>query len=331
MSGKTYVLLGGAGVFAIHTAKFLLEHANPRKVIAVGRNRPPISAYSLDVGLDDERYEFHQIHIVFEQDRLFELFDKEQPEVIVNYAALAYATSWDKAYRYYESNVVSVARMCEELMKRDYLKRFLQIGSAELYGSVEGAVDEDALLRPTSPYAVSKMAADLHLETLWNEREFPMNIIRPSNSYGPGQYLYRILPRAVLCGLTDTKLPLQGGGMVKKSFIHATDLAKAIYMIIDKAPYGRIYNAGPETPVTIREIVELVALEFGKTVEEFCDITSGRTGEDALYWLDSSRINNELGWKPDIGLQEGIRDMVKWGQMYLDQIKDEPVEFVLRA
>src|SRR5713226_1345433 len=91
---KTFVLLGGGGVFAVHTAAYLLKNANPRKVICVGRNIVRSSAYSLDVGKSDDRYRYEQIHIVFEQDRLFELLDREKPDVIINFAALAHSTSW---------------------------------------------------------------------------------------------------------------------------------------------------------------------------------------------------------------------------------------------
>lgn len=328
---KTYVLLGGGGVFAVHFAKYLLEQQNPRKVICVGRNPPAAPPFTLEVGKGDPRYRYEQIHIVFEQDRLFELFDAEKPEVIVNFAALAYATSWEKSFRYYETNVVAVAKICEQLMHRDYLERFVQIGTSELYGSVDRPVPEDAPLRPTSPYAVSKMAADLHLETLWAVRRFPMNIIRPSDAYGPGQLLYRILPRAVYCGLKGRKLPLQGGGVVKKSYMHAQDLAHAIYLITEKAPLGRIYNAGPDEPVTIRHLVELVAEELGIPFDDLCTLTEGRVGEDAQYWLDSTRIRQELGWQPRIDLRTGVRDMIAWGRHYLDQLPEQPAEFVLRA
>lgn len=327
---RTYILLGGGGVFAVHFAKYLLEQTDAKKVICVGRNPPAAPPFTLEVGKNDPRYRYEQIHIVFEQDRLFELFDKEKPQVIVNFAALAYATSWDKAYRYYETNVVALAKMCEELMKRDYLQRFIQIGTSELYGSVDRPVPEDWPLHPTSPYAVSKMAGDLHLETLWAVRKFPMNIIRPSNAYGPGQLLYRVIPRAVYCALNGTKLPLQGGGLVKKSYMHSQDLAHAIYLMSEKAPFGRIYNVGPEQPSSIRHLVELVAEETGVPFEKLVDITPGRVGEDAQYWLDSTRIKTELGYREQISLREGVRDMVEWGRKYLSQLPP-PSEFVLRA
>ncbi len=329
---KSFVLLGGGGVFAVHYAKYLLEKAEGvEKVVCVGRNPVAAPPFTFGVGDNDPRYAYRQIHIVFEQDRLFELFDAVKPDVIVNFAALAYATSWVKSHRYYETNVVAVSRMCEELMKRDYLKRFLQIGTSELYGAVNKAVDENYPLTPTSPYAVSKMAADLHLETLWAVRKFPMNILRPSNAYGPGQLLYRILPRAVYCALKGEKLPLEGGGRVKKSYIHSQDLAHAIHLINTKAEFGKIYNAGPELPCTIRHLVELVAEEMDMPFEQLCDIVPGRVGEDAQYWLDSSRIKQDLGWEPKISLREGVRDMIEWGRRYIDQLPDKVPEFVLRA
>lgn len=327
---KTYVVIGGGGVFGIHFAKYLLEKQNPKKVICIGRNPPAISPFTLDVGKGDPRYAYHQIHMVFEQDRLFELFDREKPEVVVNFAALAYATSWDKSFRYYETNVVALSKMCEGLMHRDYLERFVQIGTSELYGSVDRPAPEDYPVHPTSPYAVSKLAGDMHLETMWAVRKFPMNIIRPSNAYGPGQLLYRILPRAVWCALNGQKFPLQGGGTVKKSYIHAQDLAHAIYLICEKAPLGRLYNAGSKEPVTMRHLVELVAEEMGIPFDTLVEMTPGRAGEDAQYWLDSSRIKAELGWEPKIGLREGVRDMVEWGRQYRNQLP-EPNEFVLRA
>ena len=328
---KSFILLGGGGVFAIHYAKYLLEQKDVKKVVCVGRNPPAAPAFTLEIGKEDPRYEYRQIHIVFEQDRLFELFDAVRPDVIVNFAALAYATSWDKSFRYYETNVVAVAKMCEELTKRDYLKRFLQIGTSELYGPVDRPVPEDHPLQPTSPYAVSKMAADLHLETLWAVRQFPMSIIRPSNAYGPGQLLYRVLPRAVYCALKGRKLPLEGGGTVKKSYLHARDLAHAIHLINTKAPFGKIYNAGPDEPATIRHLVELVAEEMGMPFEDLCEVVPGRVGEDVQYWLDSTRIKEELGWRSRISLREGVRDMIEWGRKYQDQLPDKVPDFVLRA
>ena len=326
-----YILLGGAGVFAVHTAKFLLELDTTKEVISVGRNPERGSFYTLDVGKDDNRYSYHQIHMVFEQDRLFELFDKVRPDYIINYAALAYATSWEKSFRYYETNLVSVSKICEYLLDKDYLKKFVQIGTSELYGSVDEPVSENYPVSPTSPYAVSKLAADMHLDTLFKVKNFNMNILRPSNAYGPGQQVWRVLPKAALYGLTNRKFPLEGGGQVRKSYLHAKDLANAIYLVANKGKAGETYNVGPNYTSSIRDLIEILSSQLGLNFEDFCQITPGRVGEDKQYWLDSSKIINELGWKHNVSLEEGIQEVVDWAIKYKDQLLTQEDTFTLRA
>ena len=326
-----YILLGGAGVFAVHTAKFLLEKEDTKSVISVGRNIERGAYYHLDVGKNDPRYSYNQIHMVFEQDRLFELFEKEKPDFIINFAALAYATSWEKSFRYYETNLVAVAKICEYLTGRSYFKKFIQIGTSELYGSVDKPADENYPICPTSPYAVSKLAADLHLDTLFKVKNFNMNIIRPSNAYGEGQQVWRVLPRAVLCGITGTKLPLQGGGLVKKSYLHARDLANAIYLVTQKGRSGETYNVGPDKPSTIVSLVKMVADQLNMELEDLTEITPGRVGEDNQYWLNSEKIKTELGWLEEVTLEQGVEALIDWAKMYKESLLQQETFFQLRA
>ena len=326
-----YLLLGGAGVFAVHTANFLLERKDTKSVISVGRNIERGSYFHLDVGKNDPRYSYHQIHMVFEQDRLFELIEKEQPDFIINYAALAYATSWEKSFRYYETNLVAVAKICEFLTGKSYFKKFIQIGTSELYGSVEKPADERHPISPTSPYAVSKLAADLHLETLFKVKNFNMNILRPSNAYGEGQQVWRVLPRAVLCGITGQKLPLEGGGLVKKSYLHARDLANAIHLVTHKGHPGEIYNVGPDNPSTIVSLIQIIADQLEMELNQLCEITPGRVGEDNQYWLNSDKIKADVGWVKEVTLEKGIEALISWGNQYKEILLQQETFFQLRA
>ena len=217
MSGKTYAILGGGGSFGIHAAFYLLDHAEPTKVLGIGRNPLRSSAFSL--GIDQRpRYEYHARHITYELDLLLELLDREKPQVIVNFAAQGEgAVSWKHSWRFFETNSMALARLSEELMKRDWLERFIQIGTSEMYGSVDHATKEDEPIKPSSPYAASKVAFDMYLLSVAKFMKFPMNILRPSNAYCPGQLLHRVVPKAVLCGLTGKKLPLHGGGRAEKT------------------------------------------------------------------------------------------------------------------
>jgi dTDP-glucose 4,6-dehydratase len=329
---KTYVILGGNGVFGVHAAFYLLEQADPKKVICVGRNPEKPEAFTLNVGKGDPRYAYHQIHVVYEQDRLFELFDAEKPEVIINFAAQGEgAASWSKFWRFYETNAVSLAKMTEELLHRDYLERWIQIGTSELYGSCDFPAKEETPIQPTSPYAASKAAGDMHLLSISKVLKFPVNIIRPSNAYAAGQLLHRVIPKAVLFGLTGQKLPLHGGGRARKSYIHARDLGRAIHLVSEKAPLGTVYNAGPSEPTSIRDLVAKVAEALNMPFEQLCEVTEDRLGQDAQYWLDSSAIKRDVGWAPQISLEEGIEEMVKWGKKYLDYLRTVSTGYVLRA
>lgn len=329
--GKTYAVLGGGGSFGIHTALYLLDHANPKKVLGIGRNPLRDEPFSLNIE-KHPKYEYHARHITYELDLLLELLDKEKPEIIINYAAQGEgAVSWKHSWRFFETNSMALARLSEELMKRPWLERFIQIGTSEMYGSVDHAAKEDEPIKPSSPYAASKVAFDMYLLSVHKFLKFPMNIIRPSNAYCPGQLLHRVIPKAVLCGLTGRKLPLHGGGRAEKSYIHARDLARAIHLVSEKAPLGTVYNVGPALPTSIRAVVEKTADALGIPFEQLCEMSEDRLGQDSRYWLDSSAIKRDIGWEPQISLEEGLKDMVAWGRKYIDQIRDVPTDYVLRA
>lgn len=268
----------------------------------------------------------------YELDLLMELLDREKPQVIINFAAQGEgATSLKHSWRYFETNCVALVKLTEQLQSRDYLERFIQIGTSELYGSVEHAAKEDEPIKPTSPYAASKAAFDMHLMSVHRFLKFPMNIIRPSNAYGPGQQLHRVIPKTVICGLTGRKLPLHGGGRAEKSYIHNRDLGRAIHMVAEKAPLGAVYNAGSKEPTSIRRVVEHVADALKMPFDQLCEVTGDRQHQDSRYWLDSSAIKRDVGWEPQISWEEGMREMVDWGRKYLPQLKTLPTDFVMRA
>lgn len=328
---KTYAIIGAGGSFGIHSAFYLLDHADPKKVIGIGRNPLRPEPFSLNIE-KRKNFKYHAYHLTYELDSVMEVLDKEKPEVIINYAAQGEgAVSWKKSWRFFETNSMALARFTEELMSRDYLERFIQIGTSELYGSVDFAAKEDTPMQPTSPYAASKAAFDMHLMSIAKVLKFPMNIIRPSNAYCPGQLLHRVIPKTLVCGLLGQKLPLHGGGRAEKSYIHARDLGRAIHLVTEKAPLGAVYNAGPKDPTSIRRVVELCAEALGIPFEQLCEVTGDRLGQDSRYWLDSSAIKRDVGWEAQIGWEEGLGEMVDWARKYLPQLREWSMDYVLRA
>lgn len=329
--GKKYVVIGGGGSFGIHASFWLLDNTDAEKVIGIGR--APLRSEPFSLGIQErDRYEYHARHLTYEMDLLFEILDAEKPQTIVNFAAQGEgAASWKHSWRYFETNSMALVKFSEELMKRDYLERFIQIGTSEMYGSVEHATKEDEPIKPSSPYAASKVAFDLYLESVHKFLDFPMNVIRPSNAYGPGQLLHRVIPKTVILGLQGQKLPLHGGGRAEKSYIHSRDLGRAIQLVDEQAPLGEIYNAGPAEPTSIREVVERTADALGIPFEDLAEVTGDRLGQDSRYWLDSSKIKEHVGWEPQIGWDEGLGEMVDWGRKYFDELSRTTTDFVMRG
>jgi dTDP-glucose 4,6-dehydratase len=102
-------------------------------------------------------------------------------------------------------------------------------------------------------------------------------------------------------------------------------------MVSEKAPLGRIYNAGPMKPTSIREVVERTAKALNISFEKLCEVTDDRLGQDSRYWLDSSLIKSEVGWEPNIEWEEGLDEMVSWGRRYLEDIRHSPTSYVMRG
>tara|TARA_B100000989_G_C19510186_1_gene458591 strand:- start:7 stop:996 length:990 start_codon:yes stop_codon:yes gene_type:complete len=327
-----YLIIGGAGVFALHTIRKLLSNKNTSLVLSTGRNMQRHGAFSLDI--DSKKYPhfiYKQVHLTFETDKLINLIKSYKINYIINFAALAHATSWQNSYRYYDTNISAVAKLVESIYDFKYLKQFLQIGSSEVYGSTAKPAKETTSPNPTSPYAVSKLATDLHLLTCFKHNGFPVNIIRPSNCYGPTQLLYRIIPKTILYLKEGKKFPLEGGGKAEKSFMHADDLANALDLILKSKKYGEIYNCGVKKPVTMRKLVEIISEKLNKDFDESVKITKARKTEDQKYWIDSTKIKKELGWKPVISIEDGIEDCINWVERYRDELKKENFDFELRA
>lgn len=329
---KTYVILGGGGFCGVQMARYLLAFVQNVRVIGVGRNPEQPPAFSLHRGIDDARYEYHQIHLVYEPERLLKLLEAERPEVIVNLAAQGEeAASWANSWRYFETNVVALAKVVEPLIGVSWLKKWVQIGTASVYGQGSEAATEEFPLRPATPYAASKTAADFYLQSVARVQHFPVNIIRPAIVYGPGQQLHRIIPKAALCALLGRLLPLHGGGVARKFFLHVEDLARAIHTIGERAKPGKIYNVGPKEGTTIRTLVAMVCEKTGVPFEQVVQPAPDRGGQDTQAVLDSSLIAVELGWTPGIDLDRGLDDTIAWIKQHLDLLKTLPTEFTLRA
>lgn len=318
-------ILGGGNCHALA----LVRHLDSLGVDCFGIGRAPRKAPPL--WLAPHNYRYRQAHLVRDLQTAMEILDRERPTHIVCFAAQgeSAASFGGDAWRFFDTNCVALAKVVEQLRQRDYLRRFIQVSTSELYGSVTAPAGEDAPIRPSSPYAASKAAFDIHLEAMHRVHGFPAVIVRPSNAYCEGQQLHRIVPRAVIAAVyLESRLALQGGGRAQKSYLHSGDVATAIALLLTAGRDGEIYNVGPEEPVAIREIVEVVAEHAGVAMASFVDEVPARLGEDGTYWLDATRIR-AAGWRPTVDLEDGIDRVISWAKRF-PELATMPADFEMR-
>ena len=277
----------------------------------------------------DGEFRFHQCDLNKDLDRLMGIIRAERPEYVVNFAAQSMVgESWKHPEHWFMTNVVSTVRLHDRLRQCDFLRRYVHVTTPEVYGSTAGFIREDAPFNPSTPYAVSRAAGDMSLRSFIEAYQFPAVFTRAANVYGPGQQLYRIIPRTILFVLLGRKLQLHGGGVSRRAFIHMEDVSDATWRIAREAPVGEVYHISTNEIVTVRELVERICARLGVRFEDHVEVVGERLGKDAAYMLDSTKLRESLGWRDRVSLDEGIGQCIDWVRKNLEVLKQQPLDYV---
>jgi dTDP-glucose 4,6-dehydratase len=323
------VLVIGSNSFSgASFAAWLLEQGH--EVLGVSRSEEPDRSFlPYRWNGHDARFRFQRIDLNHDLDALAALMRRERPAKVVNFAAQSMVgESWRNPDHWMMTNVVSAVRLHDMLRHFDFLERYVHVTTPEVYGSTEGFIKEGTPFNPSTPYAVSRAAGDMSLKTYFEAYQFPVVFTRAANVYGPGQQLYRIIPRTMLFLLTGRKLQLHGGGRSRRSFIHMKDVSDATWRIAVQAPAGETFHISTDEIVTVRELVERICRKLGARFEDNVEIVGERLGKDAAYMLDSSKLRRALGWKERIGLEQGLDECVAWVKANLEVLKKQPLDYV---
>lgn len=275
------------------------------------------------------KFTFRQLDLNQDTDALAAAIGDFRPDYVVNFAAQSMvAESWLHPDQWYQTNVVANVRLHEKIRQFAFLKKYVHVTTPEVYGSCSGNVTESAPFNPSTPYAASRAACDLHLMTFFRNYKFPVVFTRSANVYGPGQQLYRIIPRTILFIKTGRKLQLHGGGRSVRSFIHARDVADGTWRVARQAPPGETYHFSTDLYVSIRELVERICARLGVKFEEVVEVVGDRPGKDAAYLLDSTKARTTLGWRDAISLDQGIDETIAWVTSNLEALKQQPADYI---
>jgi dTDP-glucose 4,6-dehydratase len=191
------------------------------------------------------------------------------------------------------------------------LRRFVQISTDEVYGSVpEGASRETDELRPRNPYAASKAGADRLAYSYWATYGVPVVITRASNNYGPYQFPEKVIPLFITNALDDHPVPLYGDGLHERDWLHVSDHCRAVDLLIDAGTAGEVYNVGGGNSVRNIDLTKHILELVGKP-ESLISPVADRLGHDRRYALDTSKLHG-LGWRPQVPFAAGLRETVVW-------------------
>lgn len=301
------------------------------RVLGVSRSPEPAKVFLPYRWLNHTEFTFQQLDLNHHLEELMALIRKEKPEYIVNFAAQSMvAQSWESPGDWFMTNTVSTIKLHDQLRQCGFLKRYVHVSTPEVYGSCSGFVDENFMLNPSTPYAVSRAAADMSLRTFSSAYGFPVVTTRAANVYGPGQQLYRIIPRTILFLLLGKKLQLHGGGVSTRSFIHFKDVADATWRIMLDGENGETYHISTDEMISIRELVEKICEKLDMNFNDCVEVAPERLGKDNAYHLDSSKIRQKLNWQDHIALDEGLDDCIAWVKAHFSELVAQPYDYIHR-
>lgn len=304
------LVTGGCGFIGSNFVRLVLKERPAYSVVNLDALTYAGNPENLKDVEKDSRYEFRQGSIIdpyFMDNVVGQGFD-----AIVNFAAESHVDrSIMGGYEFVRTNVQGAAVLLEAAKKHG-IRRFLQVSTDEVYGSIsEGGAVETTPLHPNNPYSATKASADLL--ALAYAHTFGMDILitRSSNNYGPYQFPEKFIPLLIANAFQDKRLPIYGNGQQVRDWLHVEDNCRGILAALEKGHSGEIYNLGGGNEHPNIEIVRRL-LTILKKPESLMEFVKDRPGHDQRYAIDASKAKRDLQWFPIVEFTWGLKETVEW-------------------
>ena len=256
---------------------------------------------------------------IADREFIFRLFEEEKPDVIVNFAAESHVDrSITDPEIFVRTNVVGTTTLLDACRKYG-IKRYHQVSTDEVYGDLpldrpDLFFTEETPLHTSSPYSSAKASADLFVMAYHRTYGLPVTISRCSNNYGPYHFPEKLIPLVISRALNDEEIPVYGKGENVRDWLYVTDHCSAIDLVVRKGREGEVYNIGGHNERTNLDVVKTILKALNKP-ESLIKYVTDRPGHDLRYAMDPTKIETELGWKPEYTFDTGIPVTIQW---YLD-------------
>lgn len=315
---KTMLVTGGAGFIGSNFIYFEQEKRPQVRIVCLDKLTYAGNLCTLERAM--ERGNFRFVHAdVTDAAAVDRVLEEERPDVVVNFAAESHVDrSIDNPGVFVNTNVLGTQVIMDACLRHG-VRRFHQVSTDEVYGDLPldapaERFTEKSPLRPSSPYAASKAAADLLAMAYHRTYGLPVTISRCSNNYGRFQFPEKLIPLMALSAIEGKPMPVYGTGRNVRDWLFVDDHCRAVDLILEKGREGAVYNIGGDCELQNIEVVRRICLLLGAG-EGLITYVADRKGHDLRYAMDHSLITDELGWRPEVTFDEGLRRTVRW---YLD-------------
>ena len=325
---KKYLVVGANSFSGAHFVTHLLSRGHN----VFGLSRSPEPGYPFLPRLWSEwpgSYSFHQFDLNSGFGALRALVEDISPQIVVNFAAQGMVPqSWEAPWDWFETNTVGLSQLLQALLGLNSLTKYVHVSTPEVYGSTTGWLPESWDFRPSTPYATSRAAGDWHVCNLAKEKGLPAVLTRAANVYGPGQQVYRVIPRAFISGIFGEAFPLEGRGQSTRSFIHIDDVCEATYLLSEGDFEEPVFHISTNQLVSIASLVstisEMMAGKYSLDIVEHPE----RVGKDLAYQLNSDLLRKRTGWSDKVDLEDGLSGVFAWAERHVRDLRSVSREYV---
>jgi dTDP-glucose 4,6-dehydratase len=324
------LITGVAGFIGSNFAYYILDKSKKDYIIGLDALKYSGNLENIQYLIKNETHRFKFIFGDITSKKLVtKIFQKFNIDIVVNFAAESHVDrSILDSTVFIRTNVIGTQNLLE-VAKNYWIdktidisnKRFIQISTDEVYGSLEtnsSLFTENTPINPHNPYSASKASADLITKAYSDTYNLPINIIRCSNNYGPYQFPEKLIPLTIINCLSHKNIPIYGDGKNIREWTYVEDHCNAIHLIIEKGSPSEIYNVGSRSEIEnielVKKIIELLALKNNdKTINtSLIQFVRDRPSHDRRYGIDPSKIRSQLAWKPKFTFLEGLDNTISW-------------------
>ena len=316
------LVTGGLGFIGSNFITKILDEKSDFEVVNVDAQLHGADKRNLSEIENNENYEFVNGNITNKR-LMEELISK--CDAVVNFAAESFVDrSINDANPFLVSNIRGTFTILDIITKQK--KRMIQISTDEVFGSLpKGSADEQTKFNPSSPYAATKAAAELLINSFSITHNSDVVITRCTNNYGPRQFPEKLIPKTIILAKQERSIPIYGNGKNLRDWIFVDEHCDAVYEILINGKAGQAYNISANNEISNVQIVHKILEIMGKS-NDLIEFVEDRPGHDQRYSLDSSKIKNEFGWSTKINFEEGIRKTIEWYEKnfsYYESISNE--------